>query len=128
MRQASGKSRQVSVRIRQLSCADRAAMAERVLGHLERLHPFNPALHVARETGLHRPTIAKWFERRSLPDGAALGRLIAVYGPDFLEAALGLKLPWLTLGAWHARRAAFEADQAAFEAEMGPLVAAEGRP
>lgn len=101
-------------------------MAERILGFLEGLYPYNTALFVARDTRLHRPTISKWFERRSLPAGEALGVMIAIYGPDFLDAMLGLSLPWLRAASWHERRSQFAAEAAAYEAEMGPLLAEAG--
>lgn len=118
----------MSGRIRQLSREAPSAMAERVLGFLERLYPYNTAMMVARDTRLHRPTISKWFERRSAPSAQALARLIAAYGPDFVAAMVGDSLPWLTVAAWHERRVTFEADQAVFEAEMGAVLYQRGEP
>lgn len=106
-------------------------MAERVLGYLEALYPYNTAMMVARDARLHRPTVSKWFERRSAPSAKALAQMIVAYGPDFVAVVVGDSLPWLTAAAWHERRARFEADQAVFEAELGPMLgsaAPRGRP
>jgi hypothetical protein len=91
MRQSSEKLRHLSEKHRQLSDA-----GSRVAAFLRARHPQRTADNVAAETGLKSATIAKWLERESAPNGVAMLVLVAVYGPDFLGAAMSAPPAWLS--------------------------------
>lgn len=70
-------------------------VGERVIDFLRNAHPLKTSENVAAETGMSAATISKWMERKSVPGGLAIMRLIAAYGPEFLVAAFPSAPSWL---------------------------------
>lgn len=96
---------------RQLS-GKRDRCPERVAAFLRQMHPVKTAEAVAAETGLACDTVRKWLARASAPALPALLALIAVYGPDFLDAVLARPPDWVVRAAQQRRLVALEAEQA----------------
>lgn len=72
-----------------------AGAAGRVSAYLRRLYPERTAANVAADTGIKAPTVAKWLEQESAPNGIAMLVLVAIYGPDFLGAVMPKAPAWL---------------------------------
>ena len=70
-------------------------MAKRVAQFLRSAHPRKTADAVAADTGISTKTISTWLDGSSCPGGFAFARLIAAYGPDFLNAVLPEPPRWL---------------------------------
>jgi DNA-binding transcriptional regulator YiaG len=90
LRQYSGKQTQLSVR-------SSTIVGERIVAFLREQHPVKTIESVSAETGVSQATIAKWFERASVPGGLAILMLAAAYGPEFLVAAYPKAPNWLRI-------------------------------
>lgn len=71
------------------------ALAQRVHAYLRQRHPENTASLAAAATGVDEQTVAKWFERNSLPNAEGVARCIVAYGPTFLAALLDPVPDWV---------------------------------
>ena len=70
-------------------------LGDRVVSFLRLRHPQKTAANVAANSHLTEARVKAWLESRSVPDGTAMLRLIAAYGPDFLNAVMQERIGWL---------------------------------
>lgn len=102
---------------------DATTVAERVVAFIKRKHPRKTAQCVAIDTKCSVDQVEKWIERASVPNGVAMLRLTAAYGPQFLaEVVPGFA--WLDEAALNERQRELELE---IEARRAELFALSGR-
>lgn len=105
----------------QVSASAPTTVGERVVTFLKRIHPTKTAVHVAAETGVSSDAVEKWLERASVPNGLAMIRLTAAYGPEFLCAVMNNPPAWLDAAVRSERQAALEAQLLSIQNEIASL-------
>lgn len=67
---------------------DRTVVADRITAFLRAKHPFKTADNVSADTGIPATTVARWLDRGSAPNAAALCKLVGAYSAEVLCAIL----------------------------------------
>lgn len=94
----------------------------RVSSFLRRLYPRKTAETVAADTGISQSTVATWVDRCASPNSAGFVALTLAYGPEFLAAITGARVPaWLDRAVRAERLARLEAQQGEIERELTEL-------
>lgn len=99
----------------------RSTAPERIAAFLRQRHPVKTAECVAAETGFSRETVNSWLNRLSAPKAQAMLKLVALYGPEFLCAAMHSPPEWLNAAARAERSRALDAEINARRAELDRL-------
>ena len=85
--------------------------------YLRQAHPVKTAAAVEAATRLPARTVERWLAMTATPSVVAFGRLVAVYGPALLSAAVP-GLAWVERAALLAEREGMAREIAALETRL----------
>lgn len=97
---------------------NRTVVAERLGDFLRTKHPVKTAEHVAAETGISAPTVARWLDRGSAPNLWATLQLVGAYGAEVICALMDQPPASLALAARAERRTRLLAEITDLEARL----------
>jgi transcriptional regulator with XRE-family HTH domain len=110
--------RQSPVSQSHLTLARPTVVADRIIAFLRHVHPVKTVENVAADAGIPGGTVAKWLERGSAPNAAAIFKLLQAYGAPFACAAMESPPAWLSAAAREDEKRRLRAEIAALQARL----------